>query len=176
MNVRKLENSPENTEIEADVRSRSRRVYRAKASFPWPQNSTASLRIPRQEQADRQLREARAPSISSTLLYGARNSAFTTLTSGACRRWWLTAEVVHLIPRMDHIACLMPLIGDGCNAVDRPKTRHLHWTWEQKGRAGAGTEQARKARGVGSAPGPRDGRFSSRWRAAHFASGVHRAS
>jgi hypothetical protein len=51
----------------------------------------------------------------------------------------------------------MPLIGGGCNAADRPKTRHLRLDLgADEGRAGAGTEQARKARGVGSAPGPRD--------------------
>ena len=59
-------------------------------------------------------------------------------------------HVVHLIPRTDHIACLMPLIGDGRNAADRPKTRHLRLDLgADEGRAGAGTEQAKESPTLG---------------------------
>ena len=51
MNVRKLENSPANREIEADVRSRSRRVYRREAIFRGLTTSRHDLPLRKPERA-----------------------------------------------------------------------------------------------------------------------------
>ena len=59
---------------------------------------------------------------------------------------------------MGHIACLMSLIGDGCNAADRPKPDTYDWAWEQT-KAERERERERSKR----KPEERFSPWTSRW-------------